>query len=82
MVFISFSSVSLLPPSAASAPEKKRHRFFGRVPRGVVSRNTGLDWVRRNANDGVVYFADDDNTYDIRLFSEVSATSDSSARLE
>lgn len=43
--------------------------------RGVEQRNTALDWLRRNvkANEtkGVVYFADDDNTYDIRIFEEV-----------
>lgn len=45
--------------------------------RGVEQRNTGLQWLRNNINanetKGVVYFADDDNTYDIRLFEEVRA---------
>ena len=44
-------------------------------PRGVLQRNKGLAWLRENQNridlNGVVYFADDDNTYDIRLFEEV-----------
>ena len=40
-------------------------------PRGVANRNAALDWVRGNCKTGVVYFADDDNTYDIRLFEEV-----------
>lgn len=43
--------------------------------RGVEQRNVALDWLRKNvkANEtkGVVYFADDDNTYDIRIFEEV-----------
>ena len=43
--------------------------------RGVEQRNIALDWLRKNvkANEtkGVVYFADDDNTYDIRIFEEV-----------
>ena len=43
----------------------------GAKPRGVANRNLGLEWVIENVDDGVVYFADDDNTYDIRLFQEV-----------
>jgi galactosylgalactosylxylosylprotein 3-beta-glucuronosyltransferase 3 len=45
-------------------------------PRGIFQRNKALAWLRENQNiidlNGVVYFADDDNTYDIRLFEEVS----------
>ncbi|XP_043238891.1 galactosylgalactosylxylosylprotein 3-beta-glucuronosyltransferase P-like [Amphibalanus amphitrite] len=51
-----------------------RPRFWGRVPRGVASRNTGLSWVRSHATAGVVYFADDDNSYDIRIFTEIQKT--------
>lgn len=44
-------------------------------PRGVNQRNKGIDWLRGNPDklhhEGVVYFADDDNTYDIKLFEEV-----------
>lgn len=44
-------------------------------PRGVFQRNKALAWLRENQQsldvNGVVYFADDDNTYDIRLFEEV-----------
>lgn len=47
-------------------------------PRGVAQRNRGLKWIRDNAElldpKGVVYFADDDNTYDIRLFEEMRYT--------
>ena len=40
--------------------------------RGVQQRNAGLKWIRENVEaDGVVYFADDDNTYDVRIFEEV-----------
>ncbi len=41
--------------------------------RGVDQRNLGLKWIRDNVQNrnGVVYFADDDNTYDLRLFEEV-----------
>ena len=43
----------------------------GAKPRGVANRSLGLEWVIENSDEGVVYFADDDNTYDIRLFEEV-----------
>jgi len=43
-------------------------------PRGVSSRRAGLHWILKNAQDGVVYFGDDDNTYDIRLFKEIANT--------
>ena len=42
------------------------------LPKGVSNRNKGLHWILKHAiDDAVVYFADDDNTYDLRLFSEV-----------
>ena len=44
----------------------------GAKPKGVANRNLGLEWVLENSEEGgVVYFADDDNTYDLRLFNEV-----------
>lgn len=49
-----------------------------RKPRGVLQRNAGLAWLRKNLNvgtdRGVVYFADDDNTYDLQLFEEMRYT--------
>ena len=51
-------------------PEKYKQKK-GAKPRGVSNRNRGLQWIRANATDGVFYFADDDNTYDIALFDEV-----------
>ncbi|MGH0176367.1 UNVERIFIED_CONTAM: hypothetical protein FKN15_072683 [Acipenser sinensis] len=42
-------------------------------PRGVEQRNLALQWLRENrgpSDEGVVYFADDDNTYSLRLFEE------------
>lgn len=43
--------------------------------RGVEQRNLGLKWIRQNFRSdmkGVVYFGDDDNTYDLRIFEQVS----------
>lgn len=50
-------------------------------PRGVRQRNAGLDWIRdafrglpANQIEGVIYFADDDNTYSLDLFEEMRHT--------
>ncbi|XP_066582909.1 galactosylgalactosylxylosylprotein 3-beta-glucuronosyltransferase I isoform X2 [Prorops nasuta] len=43
-------------------------------PRGVEQRNAALRWIRDNlktSDKGVVFFADDDNTYSIKLFNEM-----------
>ncbi len=48
--------------------------------RGVLQRNIALMWLREAAKlsqlefdgSGVVYFGDDDNVYDLRVFEEVS----------
>ena len=52
-----------------------------RKPRGVEQRNLAIDWLRERASTGelqgvggaggVVYFGDDDNTYDLKVFEEV-----------
>ncbi|XP_005292717.1 galactosylgalactosylxylosylprotein 3-beta-glucuronosyltransferase 1-like isoform X2 [Chrysemys picta bellii] len=48
-------------------------------PRGTLQRNLGLHWLRDSFNntqppEGVVYFADDDNTYSLELFEEMRYT--------
>lgn len=43
-------------------------------PRGVEQRNAALHWLRENlkvTDKGIVFFADDDNTYAIKLFHEM-----------
>ncbi|XP_050713638.1 galactosylgalactosylxylosylprotein 3-beta-glucuronosyltransferase P-like [Eriocheir sinensis] len=55
-------------------PMPAEHRNKTVRPKGVANRNGGLAWVREQAREGVVYFADDDNTYDIRLFEEMRHT--------
>ena len=48
----------------------------GKRGRGAEQRNHALQWLRKQYKvgqlQGVVYFGDDDNTYDIQLFEEVS----------
>ena len=62
--------MTVLALLAALMPEK--YKKFKFKPRGVANRNAAIDWLRANVKTGVVYFADDDNTYDIRLFEEVT----------
>ncbi|XP_049825320.1 galactosylgalactosylxylosylprotein 3-beta-glucuronosyltransferase 2 isoform X2 [Aethina tumida] len=43
--------------------------------RGIEQRNAGLEWLRNTltTNDkGIVYFMDDDNTYNVKVFEEMS----------
>ncbi|XP_050527025.1 galactosylgalactosylxylosylprotein 3-beta-glucuronosyltransferase P [Daktulosphaira vitifoliae] len=57
------------------APMPSRYKNTrGAKPKGVANRNRALNWIRENANEGVAYFADDDNTYDVRLFNEIRDT--------
>jgi hypothetical protein len=60
----------------APMPPKFRIKAASSWPKGVENRNRGLEWILKHAKEtgddsGVFYFADDDNTYDIRLFEEV-----------
>ncbi|XP_017133843.1 galactosylgalactosylxylosylprotein 3-beta-glucuronosyltransferase P isoform X1 [Drosophila elegans] len=54
----------------APMPEKYKQTKRAK-PRGVSNRNRGLEYLRHNATEGVLYFADDDNTYDISIFEQM-----------
>merc|ERR1719150_1123166 len=45
-------------------------------PRGVYQRNAAIQWLRdqKLGEQGVVYFADDDNTYSSELFEAIRTT--------
>jgi len=55
------------------APMPKEEQKKKVKARGVSNRNRGLEWIRENNADprGVIYFGDDDNTYDLRVFEEI-----------
>ncbi|XP_063600681.1 galactosylgalactosylxylosylprotein 3-beta-glucuronosyltransferase P-like [Penaeus indicus] len=55
-------------------PRASRRYKGASKPRGVSNRNAGLKWLKAHASEGVIYFADDDNTYDYRIFQEIRVT--------
>lgn len=69
-------SVHLAIPSPKSMKRKWWHLTDSWHHRGVIQRNFGIKWLRLKYSikncDGVVYFADDDNRYDRRLFEMVN----------
>ncbi|XP_043919835.1 galactosylgalactosylxylosylprotein 3-beta-glucuronosyltransferase 2 isoform X2 [Protopterus annectens] len=66
-----------LPYTHLNVATPRRYKRAG-LPRATEQRNTGLSWLRvqrRSPQEpGVVYFADDDNTYSLELFSEMRST--------
>lgn len=54
-------------------PKKREYNWA--KPRGVEQRNAALEWLRlfkSGDNDkGIVYFADDDNSYSLKIFQEM-----------
>lgn len=43
--------------------------------KGVFNRRICLDWIKEEGEeDGIFYFADDDNSYDVRVFEEIRKT--------
>lgn len=60
-----YAHVSVKSPKADSNPNNLR---------GVNQRNRGLSIVEELNTPGIVYFGDDDNAYDIRLFPELRRT--------
>jgi len=74
--YITPTSVST-SDSVAPMPEKYKQTKRAK-PRGVSNRNRGLEYLRQHATEGVLYFADDDNTYDISIFEQVGRSSRSS----
>ncbi|XP_066960398.1 galactosylgalactosylxylosylprotein 3-beta-glucuronosyltransferase S-like [Macrobrachium rosenbergii] len=63
-----------LPYTYLKSPMPRQMNRWKMPPVGVSGRRAGLAWVRANVQTGVVYFADDDNTYDYRIFEEIRST--------
>ncbi|XP_061660289.1 galactosylgalactosylxylosylprotein 3-beta-glucuronosyltransferase 1 [Syngnathoides biaculeatus] len=65
----------------AQTPQKfiTHGRPNSKFPRGTSQRNLALRWLRETFNvnkpqTGIVYFADDDNAYSLKLFEEMRST--------
>lgn len=66
-----------LPSTHLHVPTPRRYKRPG-LPRATEQRNAGLAWLRQRhqhqrSQPGVLFFADDDNTYSLELFQEVAA---------
>lgn len=66
-----------LPTVHLLGPRPQTH-LDKRSGRGVSNRLAGLNWLRSQftgtTTQGIIYFADDDNSYDIRVFDEMKNT--------
>lgn len=52
-----------------------RYRKETYKPRGVANRRASLQWLHdNNITNGILYFGDDDNTYNLTLFDEIRDT--------
>ncbi|XP_037709453.1 galactosylgalactosylxylosylprotein 3-beta-glucuronosyltransferase S isoform X2 [Drosophila subpulchrella] len=64
-----------IPFTHMVSPMPSKFRNEKPAPRGVANRRAALQWLRQhNLTNGILYFGDDDNTYDLRLFSEIRKT--------
>ncbi|XP_056100292.1 galactosylgalactosylxylosylprotein 3-beta-glucuronosyltransferase 1 isoform X2 [Rhinichthys klamathensis goyatoka] len=73
---LNYTHLNIETPQNLTALKEPRN---ARIPRGTMQRNLALRWLRQNINPssghkGVVYFADDDNTYSLELFEEMRWT--------
>ncbi|XP_071438860.1 galactosylgalactosylxylosylprotein 3-beta-glucuronosyltransferase S-like isoform X2 [Hetaerina americana] len=63
-----------IPFTYMASPMPSEYRKLKASPRGVSNRRAAMNWIRKNANGGVLYFGDDDNTFDLKLFEEIRGT--------
>lgn len=65
-----------IPYTHLASPMPKSYKNTKKsIPRGVANRRAALLWIKNNnIKSGVLYFGDDDNTFDLRLFSEIRYT--------
>lgn len=76
---LNFQAITLLHAPTPVEFKLKPGDPSWKYPKGVWQRNRAIRWLQENLvyldRNGVVYFADDDNTYDLELFHEMRHTS-------
>lgn len=64
-----------IPYTHIASPMPDIYRAYSSIPRGVANRRAAINWIRKNGKKpGVMYFGDDDNTFDLRLFDQIRNT--------
>lgn len=64
-----------MPYTHLASPMHEAYRHLSPIPRGVANRRAAISWIREfGRRPGVLYFGDDDNTFDLRLFGELRST--------
>ncbi|KAG4079491.1 hypothetical protein HA402_005188 [Bradysia odoriphaga] len=64
-----------IPYTHIASPMPDIYRSYAPIPRGVANRRAAINWIRNSGKKtGVLYFGDDDNAFDLRLFSEIRST--------
>lgn len=64
-----------IPYTHIASPMPDIYRGRPAIPRGVANRRAAINWIRKNGKKpGVMYFGDDDNTFDLKLFDEIRYT--------
>lgn len=73
-LFLNFSFKGI-PYTHIASPMPDYYRSHKPMPRGVANRRAAINWIQKNGKKpGVMYFGDDDNTFDLRLFDEIRYT--------
>ncbi|GAB0092221.1 Galactosylgalactosylxylosylprotein 3-beta-glucuronosyltransferase [Sergentomyia squamirostris] len=64
-----------IPYTHIASPMPDIYRTKSTIPRGVANRRAALAWIRNNnIRSGILYFGDDDNTFSLKLFTEIRTT--------
>lgn len=64
-----------IPYTHIASPMPDIYRTYSSIPRGVANRRAAINWIQKNGKKpGVMYFGDDDNTFDLKLFEEIRYT--------